>query len=236
MRFPKPIRTDVTGMILEEGAPEGTVVTLLIKRPTGELMPLAARMGTHATMRIQGRTVGGQMGMLLTGSNAKSMDLGTTPGDCGCPYIYKRGNDYVVIGVHTAAARGGNTVICATQGSEGEATLEGGDSKGTYCGAPILGPGSAPKLSTKTKFWRSSTAPLPPGTYEPAYLGGKDPRVKGGPSLQQVMRDQLKPFTEPRGRPPKPSVLEAAKKTIVNVLEQTIDPPQKWSFAQACAP
>ncbi|BAS30304.1 polyprotein [Norovirus Hu/GII.4/Ehime5/2011/JP] len=235
LRFPKPIRTDVTGMILEEGAPEGTVVTLLIKRSTGELMPLAARMGTHATMKIQGRTVGGQMGMLLTGSNAKSMDLGTTPGDCGCPYIYKRGNDYVVIGVHTAAARGGNTVICATQGSEGEATLEGGDNKGTYCGAPILGPGSAPTLSTKTKFWRSSTASLPPGTYEPAYLGGKDPRVKGGPSLQQVMREQLKPFTEPRGKPPKPSVLEAAKKTIINVLEQTIDPPEKWSFAQACA-
>nr|QVV57737.1 nonstructural polyprotein [Norovirus GII]QVV57749.1 nonstructural polyprotein [Norovirus GII] len=235
LRFPKPIRPDVSGMILEEGAPEGTVVSILIKRATGELMPLAVRMGTHATMKIQGRTVGGQMGMLLTGSNAKSMDLGTTPGDCGCPYIYKRGNDLVVIGVHTAAARGGNTVICATQGSEGEATLEGGDNKGTYCGAPILGPGNAPKLSTKTKFWRSSNAPLPPGTYEPAYLGGRDPRVKGGPSLQQVMRDQLKPFTEPRGKPPNPNVLESAKKTIINVLEQTIDPPQKWSYAQACA-
>nr|AZJ17759.1 nonstructural polyprotein [Norovirus GII.4] len=234
-RFPKPIRPDVTGMILEEGAPEGTVATVLIKRPTGELMPLAARMGTHATMKIQGRMVGGQMGMLLTGSNAKGMDLGTTPGDCGCPYIYKRGNDYIVIGVHTAAARGGNTVICATQGSEGEATLEGGDDKGTYCGAPILGPGGAPKLSTKTKFWRSSNTPLPPGTYEPAYLGGRDPRVKGGPSLQQVMRDQLKPFTEPRGKPPRPSVLEAAKQTIINVLEQTLDPPQKWTYAQACA-
>nr|YP_009701452.1 Pro [Norovirus GII] len=124
MRFPKAIRPDVSGMILEEGAPEGTVVTILIKRTTGELMPLAARMGTHATMKIQGRMIGGQMGMLLTGSNAKNMDLGTVPGDCGCPYVYKRGNDWVVIGVHTAAARGGNTVICATQGPDGEATLE----------------------------------------------------------------------------------------------------------------
>nr|WCD55294.1 nonstructural polyprotein [Norovirus GII] len=235
MRFPKAIRPDVSGMILEEGAPEGTVVTILIKRTTGELMPLAARMGTHATMKIQGKMLGGQMGMLLTGSNAKNMDLGTIPGDCGCPYVYKRGNDWVVIGVHTAAARGGNTVICATQGPDGEATLEGGDNHGTYCGAPILGPGNAPKLSTKTKFWRSSNAPLPPGTYEPAYLGGKDPRVKGGPSLQQVMRDQLKPFTAPRGKPPRPAILEAAKETICNVLEQVIEPPQKWSYAQACA-
>ncbi|AAX32879.2 RNA-dependent RNA polymerase [Norovirus swine/GII/OH-QW125/03/US] len=233
-RFPKPIRPDVSGMILEEGAPEGTVCSILIKRTTGEMMPLAVRMGTHATMKIQGRTVGGQMGMLLTGSNAKNMDLGTTPGDCGCPYIYKRGNDYVVAGVHTAAARGGNTVVCATQGPEGEAALEGSGSFGTYCGAPILGVGDAPKLSTKTKFWRSSTTPLPPGTYEPAYLGGKDPRVEGGPSLQQVMRDQLKPFTEPRGKMPKPATLESAKATIINVLDQTLDPPKKWTYAQAC--
>lgn len=234
-RFPKAIRTDVTGMILEEGAPEGTVCSILIKRATGEMMPLAVRMGTQATMKIQGRTVGGQMGMLLTGANAKNMDLGTTPGDCGCPYIYKRGNDFVVAGVHTAAARGGNTVVCAVQGAEGEATLEGGGDHGTYCAAPILGPGNAPRLSTKTKFWRSSTTPLPPGTYEPAYLGGKDPRVENGPSLQQVMREQIKPFTAPRGRPPKPHILEAAKQTIINVLEQTLEPAKKWTYQQACA-
>nr|YP_009684404.1 Pro [Norovirus GII] len=123
-RFPRPIRPDVTGLVLEEGAPEGTVCSILVKRPTGEMIPLAVRMGTHASMKIQGRTVGGQMGMLLTGANAKNMDLGTGPGDCGCPYIYKRGNDIVVAGVHTAAARGGNTVICATQGQDGEAVLE----------------------------------------------------------------------------------------------------------------
>nr|BAF38402.1 polyprotein [Norwalk-like virus] len=234
LRFPRPMRTDVSGLILEEGAPEGTVCTILIKRSSGELLPLAVRMGTHATMKIQGRTIGGQMGMLLTGANAKNMDLGTSPGDCGCPYIYKRGNDFVVAGVHTAAARGGNTVVCATQGPDGEATLEGGENHGTYCGAPILGPGKSPKLSTKTKFWRSSTAPLPPGTYEPAYLGGRDPRVENGPSLQQVMRDQLKPFTAPRGKPPKPSVLESAKDTIVNFLEQTLEPAKKWSYSQAC--
>nr|QVQ62905.1 nonstructural polyprotein [Norovirus GII] len=234
-RFPRPIRPDVTGLVLEEGAPEGTVCSILVKRPTGEMIPLAVRMGTHASMKIQGRTVGGQMGMLLTGANAKNMDLGTGPGDCGCPYIYKRGNDIVVAGVHTAAARGGNTVICATQGQDGEAVLEGNESLGTYCGAPILGPGKAPKLSTKTKFWRSSPDALPPGTYEPAYLGGKDPRVEKGPSLQQVMRDQLKPFTEPRGKPPRPAVLEEAKKTVMNVLEQTIDPAKPWTYSQACA-
>ncbi|AII73758.1 polyprotein [Sapporo-HK299 virus] len=234
-RFPRPIRPDVTGLILEEGAPEGTVCSILVKRPTGEMIPLAVRMGTHASMKIQGRTVGGQMGMLLTGANAKNMDLGTNPGDCGCPYIFKRGNDIVVAGVHTAAARGGNTVICATQGADGEAVLEGGEDKGTYCGAPILGLGKAPKLCTKTKFWRSSPDALPPGTYEPAYLGGKDPRVEKGPSLQQVMREQLKPFTEPRGKPPKPSVLDEAKKTVMNVLEQTINPAKPWSYSQACA-
>nr|QIO04115.1 nonstructural polyprotein [Norovirus GII] len=234
-RFPRPIRPDVTGLVLEEGAPEGTVCSILVKRPTGEMIPLAVRMGTHASMKIQGRTVGGQMGMLLTGANAKNMDLGTGPGDCGCPYIYKRGNDIVVAGVHTAAARGGNTVICATQGQDGEAVLEGNENLGTYCGAPILGPGKAPKLSTKTKFWRSSPDALPPGTYEPAYLGGKDPRVDKGPSLQQVMRDQLKPFTEPRGKPPSPAVLEEAKKTVMNVLEQTIDPAKPWTYSQACA-
>nr|QLC45976.1 nonstructural polyprotein [Norovirus GIX] len=234
-RFPRPIRPDVTGLILEEGAPEGTVCSILVKRPTGEMIPLAVRMGTHASMKIQGRTVGGQMGMLLTGANAKNMDLGTNPGDCGCPYIFKRGNDIVVAGVHTAAARGGNTVICATQGADGEAVLEGGEDKGTYCGAPILGLGKAPKLSAKTKFWRSSPDALPPGTYEPAYLGGKDPRVEKGPSLQQVMREQLKPFTEPRGKPPKPNVLDEAKKTVMNVLEQTINPAKPWSYSQACA-
>nr|WMY97775.1 nonstructural polyprotein [Norovirus GII] len=234
-RFPKPVRPDVSGLVLEEGAPEGTVCSVLIKRSTGEMIPLAVRMGTHASMKIQGRTVGGQMGMLLTGANAKNMDLGTGPGDCGCPYIYKRGNDIVVAGVHTAAARGGNTVICATQGPDGEAVLEGGEDHGTYCGAPILAPGKAPKLSTKTKFWRSSPDSLPPGTYEPAYLGGKDPRVEKGPSLQQVMRDQLKPFTEPRGKPPRPSVLEEAKKTVMNVLEQTIEPAKPWTYSQACA-
>ncbi|QSD75797.1 nonstructural polyprotein [Norovirus GVI] len=234
MRFPKPIRPDVTGLILEEGAPEGTVCSILVKRASGEHIPLATRMGTHATMKVQGKIVAGQLGMLLTGSNAKNMDLGTTPGDCGCPYIYKRGNDYVVIGVHAAAGRGGNTVICATQAEEGEATLEGGNELGTYCGAPIVSKGSAPNLSTKTKFWRSSNEPLPPGTYEPAYLGGRDPRVENGPSLQQVMREQIKPFTQPRGRPIKPHILKAAVDTICNVLEQTLEPAKPWTFAQAC--
>nr|AUO60017.1 ORF1 polyprotein [California sea lion norovirus] len=232
LRFPKPIRPDVQGIILEEGAPEGTVGSILIKRPTGEHIPLAVRMGTPATVKVQGKVVTGQLGMLLTGANAKCMDLGTLPGDCGCPYIYKRGNDYVIYGVHAAAGRGGNTVICAVQSSEGEAVLEGGN--GTYCGAPILCRGSAPKLSTKTKFWRSSVDPLPPGTYEPAYLGGRDPRVEQGPSLEQVMRDQIKPFTQPRGRPIKPHLLEAAKATIINTLEQTIDPALPWTYAQAC--
>ncbi|APA31972.1 nonstructural polyprotein [Norovirus GIV] len=234
LRFPKMIRPDVSGMILEDGAPEGVVCSILVKRPTGECLPLAVRMGTQATMKIQGKVVSGQLGMLLTGSNAKNMDLGTTPGDCGCPYVYKRGNDYIVVGVHTAAGRGGNTVICAVQTSDGEAVLEGNSDNGTYCGAPIVSKGRAPQLSTKTKFWRSSVEPLPPGTYEPAYLGGRDPRVNDGPSLYQVMRDQLKHFTAPRGRPVKPHLLQAAVKTIENTLEQTIDPPQPWSYSQAC--
>nr|YP_009684410.1 Pro [Norovirus dog/GVI.1/HKU_Ca026F/2007/HKG] len=124
MRFSKPVRTDLSGMELEEGAPEGTVCSVLVKRNSGEMLPLAVRMGSHATMKVQGKVIGGQLGMLLTGANAKNMDLGTTPGDCGSPYIYKRGNEYVVIGVHAAAARGGNTVIAAVQSGEGEATLE----------------------------------------------------------------------------------------------------------------
>lgn len=49
------------------------------------------------------------------------------------------------------------------------------------------------------------------------------------------MRDQLKPFTEPRGKPPRPTVLEEAKKTVINVLEQTIDPAKPWTYSQACA-
>ncbi|UGA85771.1 nonstructural polyprotein [Norovirus GVII] len=234
MRFPKAVRTDLVGMELEEGAPEGTVCSILVKRNSGEMLPLAVRMGSHATMKVQGKVIGGQLGMLLTGANAKNMDLGTTPGDCGSPYIYKRGNEYVVIGVHAAAARGGNTVIAAVQSGEGEATLEGGNDKGTYCGAPIISAGGAPQLSTKTKFWRSSTCELPPGTYEPAYLGGRDPRVETGPSLQQVLRDQLKAFTAPRGRPPNPCLLDQAVKTIENVLDQTLDTVKEWSFSQAC--
>ncbi|TKZ11761.1 hypothetical protein B7493_21450, partial [Mycobacterium tuberculosis variant bovis] len=37
--------------------------------------------GLMPQMKIQGRTVGGQMGMLLTGSSAKSMDLKRTTGE-----------------------------------------------------------------------------------------------------------------------------------------------------------
>ncbi|AWI67137.1 nonstructural polyprotein [Bat norovirus] len=233
MRFPTAVRPDVSGMVLDEGAPEGTVATILVKRTSGETMPLAVRMGTQATMKVQGRQVVGQVGMLLTGANAKGMDLGTLPGDCGCPYVYKRGNDWVVIGVHTAASRGGNTVIAAVQAGEGETTLEG-PAAGTYCGAPIVGPGQAPTLSTKTKFWRSDPGPMPPETYIPAYLGGKDPRVANGPSLQQVLRDQLKPFTQPRGKSPKPHLLKAAKETVENFLEQTVEPARHWSYAEAC--
>ena len=121
----------------------------------------------------------GQSGMLLTGANAKGMDLGTIPGDCGAPYVHKRGNDWVVCGVHAAATKSGNTVVCAIQSGEGEATLEGGgQNKGHYAGHPILRYGNGPSLSTKTKFWKSTPQPLPPGTYEPAYLGGRDPRVE----------------------------------------------------------
>lgn len=234
MRFPTHVRPDVAGMVLDDGAPEGTVATILVKRDSGEHMPLAVRMGTQATMKVQGRQVVGQTGMLLTGANAKGMDLGTLPGDCGCPYVYKRGNEWIVLGVHTAASRGGNTVIAAVQSGEGETTLEGPE-KGTYCGAPILAKGEAPALSTKTKFWRSDTTPLPPDVYVPAYLGGADPRVADGPSLQQVMRDQLKPFTQPRGKPPKPHLLRAARETVVNTLEQTLEPVKDLSYAEACA-
>nr|QJC14597.1 nonstructural polyprotein [Norovirus GI] len=232
-RFSKKIRPDLTGMILEEGCPEGTVCSVLIKRDSGELLPLAVRMGAIASMRIQGRLVHGQSGMLLTGANAKGMDLGTIPGDCGAPYVYKRANDWVVCGVHAAATKSGNTVVCAVQASEGETTLEGGD-KGHYAGHEIIKHGCGPALSTKTKFWKSSPEPLPPGVYEPAYLGGRDPRVSGGPSLQQVLRDQLKPFAEPRGRMPEPGLLEAAVETVTSSLEQVMDTPVPWSYSDAC--
>ena len=232
-RFSKKIRPDLTGMVLEEGCPEGTVCSVLIKRDSGELLPLAVRMGAIASMRIQGRLVHGQSGMLLTGANAKGMDLGTIPGDCGAPYVHKRGNDWVVCGVHAAATKSGNTVVCAVQASEGETALEGGD-KGHYAGHEIVRHGNGPALSTKTKFWRSSPEPLPPGVYEPAYLGGKDPRIQNGPSLQQVLRDQLKPFAEPRGRMPEPGLLEAAVETVTSMLEQTMDTPSPWSYADAC--
>nr|ULF99769.1 MAG: nonstructural polyprotein [Norovirus sp.] len=231
-RFPKPIRPDVTGLILEEGAPEGTVASILVKRSTGELVPLAVRMSTTTSTKVQGKVINGQTGMLLTGANAKGMDLCTLPGDCGCPYFFKRGNEWVVFGVHAAATRSGNTVICAIPNSQESVALEGGH--GTYVGHPIIGPGKAPKLSTKTKFWRSSPTPLPPGTYEPAYLGGKDPRVENGPSLQQVMRDQLAQFSAPRGKLPRPELLAAAVETVTTVLEQTMDQPQPWSFQDAC--
>nr|6W5L_A Chain A, 3C-LIKE PROTEASE [Norovirus Hu/1968/US]6W5L_B Chain B, 3C-LIKE PROTEASE [Norovirus Hu/1968/US]6W5L_C Chain C, 3C-LIKE PROTEASE [Norovirus Hu/1968/US]6W5L_D Chain D, 3C-LIKE PROTEASE [Norovirus Hu/1968/US] len=123
-RFSKKMRPDLTGMVLEEGCPEGTVCSVLIKRDSGELLPLAVRMGAIASMRIQGRLVHGQSGMLLTGANAKGMDLGTIPGDCGAPYVHKRGNDWVVCGVHAAATKSGNTVVCAVQAGEGETALE----------------------------------------------------------------------------------------------------------------
>nr|QVJ79529.1 nonstructural polyprotein [Norovirus GI] len=234
-RFSKKMRPDLSGMVLEEGCPEGTVCTIMIKRDSGELLPLAVRMGAVASMKIQGKLMHGQSGMLLTGANAKGMDLGTIPGDCGAPYVHKRGNDWVVCGVHAAATKSGNTVVCAIQSGEGEATLEGGgQNKGHYAGHPILRYGNGPSLSTKTKFWKSTPQPLPPGTYEPAYLGGRDPRVEGGPSLQQVLRDQLKPFAEPRGRLPEPSLLEAAVETVTNVLEQTMDTPIPWSYSDAC--
>nr|WRK27518.1 nonstructural polyprotein [Norovirus GIII] len=231
-RFPRPIRPDVSGLVLEEGAPEGTVASVLIKRSTGELIPLAVRMSTTTSTKVQGKVINGQTGMLLTGSNAKGMDLGTFPGDCGCPYFFKRGNEWVVFGVHAAATRSGNTVICAIPNSQESVALEGGH--GTYVGHPIIGQGSAPKLSTKTKFWRSSPAQLPPGTYEPAYLGGKDPRVQGGPSLQQVMRDQLAQFSAPRGKLPRPELLKAAVETVTNCLEQVMDQPKPWSYQDAC--
>nr|APA31975.1 polyprotein [Norovirus Hu/USA/2011/GI.P7_GI.7/CS5567] len=234
-RFSKKMRPDLSGMVLEEGCPEGTVCTIMVKRDSGELLPLAVRMGAVASMKIQGKLMHGQSGMLLTGANAKGMDLGTIPGDCGAPYVHKRGNDWVVCGVHAAATKSGNTVVCAIQSGEGEATLEGGgQNKGHYAGHPILRYGNGPSLSTKTKFWKSTPQPLPPGTYEPAYLGGRDPRVDGGPSLQQVLRDQLKPFAEPRGRMPEPSLLEAAVETVTNVLEQTMDTPVPWSYSDAC--
>ncbi|BAC11812.1 polyprotein [Norwalk-like virus] len=233
LRFSKKIRPDLTGMVLEEGCPEGVVCSILIKRDSGELLPLAVRMGAIASMKIQGRLVHGQSGMLLTGANAKGMDLGTIPGDCGAPYVYKRNNDWVVCGVHAAATKSGNTVVCAVQAGEGETTLEGGD-KGHYAGHEIIKHSKGPALSSKTKFWRSTTEPLPPGVYEPAYLGGRDPRVKGGPSLQQVLRDQLKPFAEPRGRMPEPGLLEAAVETVTSVLEQVMDTPVPWSYADAC--
>nr|QHH18437.1 nonstructural polyprotein [Norovirus GI] len=232
-RFSRKVRPDLTGMVLEEGCPEGVVCSILIKRDSGELLPLAVRMGAIASMKIQGRLVHGQSGMLLTGANAKGMDLGTLPGDCGAPYVYKRNNDWVVCGVHAAATKSGNTVVCAVQAGEGETTLEGGD-KGHYAGHEIIKHSKGPALSTKTKFWRSTPEPLPPGVYEPAYLGGRDPRVKGGPSLQQVLRDQLKPFAEPRGRMPEPGLLEAAVETVTSMLEQTMDTPTPWSFSDAC--
>nr|QYV43524.1 nonstructural polyprotein [Norovirus GIII] len=231
-RFPKPIRPDVSGLILEEGAPEGTVATVLIKRASGELVPLAVRMSTTTSTKVQGKVINGQTGMLLTGANAKGMDLGTFPGDCGSPYFYKRNNDWIVFGVHAAATKSGNTVICAIPNSQEAVALEGGH--GTYVGHPIVGPGTAPKLSAKTKFWRSSPAPLPPGTYEPAYLGGKDPRVEKGPSLQQVLRDQLAQFSAPRGKLPRPELLEAAVETVTTALEQVMDQPKPWSFSDAC--
>nr|AHV83750.1 ORF1 [Norovirus Hu/GI/Amsterdam/2/1995] len=234
-RFSKKMRPDLTGMVLEEGCPEGTVCTIMIKRDSGELLPLAVRMGAVASMKIQGKLMHGQSGMLLTGANAKGMDLGTIPGDCGAPYVHKRGNDWVVCGVHAAATKSGNTVVCAIQGGDGEATLEGGgQNKGHYAGHPILRYGNGPSLSTKTKFWKSTPQPLPPGTYEPAYLGGRDPRVEGGPSLQQVMRDQLKPFAEPRGRLPEAGLLEAAVETVANAIEQVMDTPVAWSYSDAC--
>ena len=90
-RFSKKMRPDLSGMVLEEGCPEGTVCTIMIKRDSGELLPLAVRMGAVASMKIQGKLMHGQSGMLLTGANAKGMDLGTIPGDCGAPYIHKRG-------------------------------------------------------------------------------------------------------------------------------------------------
>nr|YP_009237936.1 Pro [Norovirus GIII] len=123
-RFPRPIRPDVSGLVLEEGAPEGTVASVLIKRPTGELIPLAVRMSTTTSTKVQGKVINGQTGMLLTGSNAKGMDLGTLPGDCGCPYFFKRGNDWVVFGVHAAATRSGNTIICAIPNSQESVALE----------------------------------------------------------------------------------------------------------------
>ena len=148
-------------MVLEEGCPEGVVCSILIKRDSGELLPLAVRMGAIASMKIQGRLVHGQSGMLLTGANAKGMDLGTLPGDCGAPYVYKRNNDWVVCGVHAAATKSGNTVVCAVQAGEGETTLEGGD-KGHYAGHEIIKHSKGPALSTKTKFWRSTPEPRPP--------------------------------------------------------------------------
>ncbi|ABU55573.1 polyprotein [Murine norovirus GV/WU20/2005/USA] len=237
--FTAAVRPDIPAMVLENGCQEGVVASVLVKRASGEMLALAVRMGSQAAIKIGNAVVHGQTGMLLTGSNAKAQDLGTIPGDCGCPYVYKKGNTWVVIGVHVAATRSGNTVIAATHG---EPTLEALEFQGppmlprpsgTYAGLPIADYGDAPPLSTKTMFWRTSPEKLPPGAWEPAYLGSKDERVDG-PSLQQVMRDQLKPYSEPRGLLPPQEILDAVCDAIENRLENTLEPQKPWTFKKAC--
>nr|ATI21290.1 nonstructural polyprotein [Murine norovirus] len=237
-QFTTAVRPDIPAMVMENGCQEGTVASILVKRASGEMLALAVRMGSQAAVKIGASVVHGQTGMLLTGSNAKAQDLGTIPGDCGCPYVHKKGNTWVVLGVHVAATRSGNTVIAATQG---EPTLEALELQGpslprptgTYAGLPIADYGDAPPLSTKTMFWRTSPEKLPPGAWEPAYLGSKDERVDG-PSLQQVLRDQLKPFAEPRGSLPPVEVLDAVCDAIEHRLDNTLEPQKPWTFKKAC--